>query len=156
MISKRALALEAVNMLSEYLDNRIGGKTQKEKDAINAITDYLFMADQPGKKKGGSSMAQHIVDAVAWQEACNGVHCFDCPFMQDTFCKIKQYIESQPEADPPLPHGEWVIRGDNTFITCNKCGYVKGVNCIYFRTRFEPLPNFCENCGADMRREPAP
>ena len=54
------------------------------------------------------------------------------------------------------PHGEWVIRGDNTFITCNKCGYVKGVNCIYFRTRFEPLPNFCENCGADMRREPAP
>lgn len=49
MISKKALALEAVNMLSEYLDNRIGGKTQKEKDAINAITAYILMDEQPGK-----------------------------------------------------------------------------------------------------------
>ena len=47
MVNKRTLALEAVNMLSEYLDNRIGGKTQKEKDAINAITYYILMADQP-------------------------------------------------------------------------------------------------------------
>lgn len=47
MVSKRTLALEAVNMLSEYLDNRIGGKTQKEKDAINAITDYILLGDQP-------------------------------------------------------------------------------------------------------------
>lgn len=47
MVSKRALALEAVNMLSEYLDSRIGGKTPKEKDAINAIKDYILMADQP-------------------------------------------------------------------------------------------------------------
>ena len=49
MVSKKTLALEAINMLSEYLDNRIGGKTPKEKDAIIAITDYILMADQPGK-----------------------------------------------------------------------------------------------------------
>lgn len=49
MVSKRTLALETVNMLSEYLDNRIGGKTQKEKDAINAITDYILFDNQPGK-----------------------------------------------------------------------------------------------------------
>ena len=46
--------------------------------------------------------------------------------------------------------GEWFIRGDNTFITCSKCGYVKGVNHPYFRTRFDPLPYYCENCGAKM------
>ena len=48
--------------------------------------------------------------------------------------------------------GEWIIRGDNTFITCSKCGYVKGVNHPYFRTRFDPLPYYCENCGAKMKK----
>lgn len=47
--------------------------------------------------------------------------------------------------------GEWIIRGDNTFITCSTCGYMKGMANPYFRTHFEQFPNFCEMCGADMR-----
>lgn len=94
-------------------------------------------------------MAKHIVDAVAWQEACNGIHCFDCPFMQGAFCKIKQYIESQPEADPTRQRATWIYHnGKSKSRECSSCGV--WLNCDM------PRNSFCPNCGADMRKEPAP
>ena len=75
MVSKRTLALEAINMLSEYLDNRIGGKTQKEKDAINAITDYILMADQPGKWVPISKAQPEEKDAYLTTTMDGGVYC---------------------------------------------------------------------------------
>lgn len=104
-------------------------------------------------------MAKHIVDAVAWQEACNGIHCFDCQFMQGTFCKIKQYIESQPEADPPRPHGEWIReviveeprKNKRAYARCSSCG------CLYnhYLVAVKHF-DFCPKCGSDNRKEPAP
>ena len=66
--------------------------------------------------------------------------------------KIVELVEDAPTVErPERPYGEWIVRFGNTFITCNKCGYMKGTAGPYFRTHFEPLPNFCEFCGADMR-----
>lgn len=67
-------------------------------------------------------------------------------------CYVQGFINSinkLPDAEQ-RQLGEWVVRFGNTFITCNKCGYMKGTAGPYFRTHFEPLPNFCENCGARM------
>ena len=46
------------------------------------------------------------------------------------------------------PHGEWIIRrdkrGTHIYSVCSKC------NVPYLDNDF---PNFCPNCGADMRKE---
>ena len=46
------------------------------------------------------------------------------------------------------PHAEWIIRRDkqgaHIYSVCSKC------NVPYLDTDF---PNFCPNCGADMRKE---
>lgn len=46
------------------------------------------------------------------------------------------------------PHGEWIIRRDirgaHIYSVCSNC------NVPYLDTDF---PNFCPNCGADMRKE---
>lgn len=46
------------------------------------------------------------------------------------------------------PHGEWIIRRDkrgaHIYSVCSKC------NVPYLDNDF---PNFCPNCGADMRKE---
>lgn len=46
------------------------------------------------------------------------------------------------------PHGEWIIRrnrqGKHIYSVCSRC------NVAHLDTDF---PNFCENCGADMRKK---
>ena len=56
-------------------------------------------------------------------------------------------IKHAPAADVrPVVRGNWVGIDDEPFTTweCDRCG------CIY-EVEFEYLPNFCPNCGADMR-----
>lgn len=61
---------------------------------------------------------------------------------------LLDFIESLSSVEPNRPHGEWIIEkdceGKTRTCICNICGYKTGkytwVN-----------PNFCEECGADMR-----
>lgn len=48
----------------------------------------------------------------------------------------------------PVVRGNWVGIDDEPYTTweCDRCG------CIY-EEDFEYIPNFCPNCGADMRKE---
>lgn len=80
----------------------------------------------------------------------NGKSCVDCHFYTADICDVPTRLERFPKVEE-RPHSVWITRFGNTFITCNKCGYMKGTAGPYFRTHFEPLPNFCEFCGADMR-----
>lgn len=94
---------------------------------------------------------KHIVDGLGYQEACNGIKCIDCPFLDNEHnCKIGMYIRSQ-KVYQERPHGEWkpkqILLGENDAVFMHdgfecKCGRVV--------TQKE---NFCPDCGADMRKE---
>ena len=60
---------------------------------------------------------------------------------------IEQIVKEQPTADVrENVRGNWVGIDDEPYTTweCDKCG------CIY-EEDFKYIPNFCPNCGADMR-----
>ena len=62
--------------------------------------------------------------------------------------RVSGWIVDAPAADvAPVVHGNWVGIDDEPFTTweCDRCG------CIY-EADFEYIPNFCPNCGSDMRK----
>lgn len=96
---------------------------------------------------------KHIVDSVAWQEACNGIRCRECSMLDETGgCRIEKYISRQTVYEE-RPHGEWEFIGENLF-KCTHCGYVADADYLRkwkvhsFDMKF---PTACLKCGADMR-----
>lgn len=71
-----------------------------------------------------------------------------------------EYRTKRPDWCPleeakPVLHGQWVWDKENDKMYCSKCGYRTdnwGVNQESDPIEWQ-LPNYCENCGADMRRE---
>lgn len=56
------------------------------------------------------------------------------------------------------PRGEWIVTAEDDHgvhrICCPFCHYEKGrENSSIITVTFTKLPNYCENCGADMRGE---
>ena len=56
------------------------------------------------------------------------------------------------------PKGEWIVTAEDNEgihrIQCPFCRYEKGSDFTdYITVTFERMPPFCENCGADMRKE---
>lgn len=69
-------------------------------------------------------------------------HCYDQPgkFISDIS------ISMFPAADvAPVVRGEWKWNAERTKPFCSECGEVP------WRENNRNLPNFCPNCGADMR-----
>lgn len=68
---------------------------------------------------------------------------FSCSFDEYTLEEVYKLVKSFPPADVRENiHGEW-IHG-----VCNKCKYDWGKD-----VPIASVPNFCPNCGADMRKE---
>lgn len=67
--------------------------------------------------------------------------------IKDFLSFLKERIESLPSAEPKT--GKWVDcrRGCNYYANCSNCGMQIDVK------EKGGYPNFCENCGADMRGE---
>lgn len=68
----------------------------------------------------------------------------ECEDMQDVIYKLRDY----PSADVvEVKHGNWSTVCDGLdmvdYHICSLCGY----------KTFEHYPNYCPNCGADMRGE---
>lgn len=67
-------------------------------------------------------------------------------------CEQKKYdfanIDECQYYEEERPHGEWIVRRNkqraHIYSVCSKC------NVPYLDTDF---PNYCPNCGADMRKE---
>ena len=60
----------------------------------------------------------------------------------------KMYMQGVKPVYPVRPQGEW-IEGENGNIKCNQCwGEIRYSYLIGNKPDF---PNFCPNCGADMR-----
>lgn len=67
--------------------------------------------------------------------------------------KARKVAEDLPSAQPERKTGRWIPDGSELGIKCNKCGksfsdYVNAGTGYMF---LEETPNFCPNCGADMR-----
>ena len=63
----------------------------------------------------------------------------------DTICNI-------PSAQPERKKGEWIYKNDLKQFFCNQCGEPSLTDDdVYIYDM--PFPNFCPNCGADMRGE---
>lgn len=63
--------------------------------------------------------------------------------------KIINHIECAPTVEAKLVvHGEWVHEWNCSECGCSYMDYADGDSC---RDYSHPLPNFCPNCGADMR-----
>ena len=70
-------------------------------------------------------------------------------------CDNVKIIKSLPSAQPERKTGRWIPDGSELGIKCNKCGksfsdYVNAGTGYMF---LEETPNFCPNCGEDMRDE---
>ena len=48
------------------------------------------------------------------------------------------------------PQSEWVVVPERCFICCKECGHVKPFSAEEFKLGIN-VPNFCEECGADMK-----
>ena len=67
-------------------------------------------------------------------------------------CEVKNYNYACPYFEPERPKGEW-IEGENGNIKCNQCG--SEIRYSYLIGNEPDFPNFCPNCGADMRKAEA-
>ena len=67
------------------------------------------------------------------------------------FIITEKIIKEQPTVEAkPVVHGKWV-HGYN----CSECGwsYMDYADADSYPASGNPLPNFCGNCGADMRKK---
>ena len=72
------------------------------------------------------------------------------------FFEIQEAIDAMPATDvQPVKHGHWIeevrevggfFKLYQTYIHCSECGKEHYSGTL-------PKPNFCDNCGADMRGE---
>ena len=63
---------------------------------------------------------------------------------------IEQIIDEQPTIEPERKKGKWIYKNDLKQFFCSECGYP---SLTYDDTYIYgmDLPNYCEDCGADMR-----
>ena len=79
------------------------------------------------------------------------------PFLEYASCKqcaeeheqLAEWLKELKTLREGRPQGQWIIdKSFDGWAECNKCHY--GL------TIFEKAPNYCPNCGADMRKEGEP
>lgn len=64
---------------------------------------------------------------------------------------FQKFVQFAPTVDAvPVVHGEWI--GD-TCSVCNKKWDEYMIGNADDWGYFDPMPDFCQNCGADMRKE---
>lgn len=70
----------------------------------------------------------------------------------DNHSEILKAVDRQPTIEAvPVVHGEWIEVYDENYETwyydCSKCG-----DGFATKEKCQSLPNFCGECGADMRK----
>lgn len=69
---------------------------------------------------------------------------------------ILDLIDSIPTADAvPVRRGHWIDKGVRDW-HCSECNYQMAKIRTFDGYCYDDKPNFCPNCGADMRELPEP
>ena len=92
-------------------------------------------------------------DAISRQAAIRWVKAECNPYGKPTLDyesgkRVMKHLEQMPSVQPERDQGHWIGIDDEPCETweCDKCGYIQ--ECFDGEQ-----PNFCSNCGADMRGE---
>lgn len=120
------------------------------KEAILAVLE--LPSAQPEFAKDTNVTTNDLIDRQAAIDALNKLDVSDGVGISAVACDLQEEairsIENLPSAQPERKKGEWTIdedcEGKSRTVTCNLCGYEE------FNWH---NPNFCPNCGADMRGE---
>ena len=87
-------------------------------------------------------------EAVA--DAINGIECTRHTTWYEFYQKVMTAVEKLPPAEPK--RGRWKMGIDERFVECSECGLMTTRNELRGIAVFgKNEPNFCPNCGADMR-----
>lgn len=80
-----------------------------------------------------------------------------CTECGTNYCRAKMEGKECPTYyyEPPRPRGEWIEnkkynRRGKRFLNCSICHYGDNGDIV---CSVSVVPNFCPNCGADMRKE---
>ena len=89
---------------------------------------------------------QAAIDGKICIQRSNGVEIYD------DYAVPVEYLEQLPPAQPERIKGRWVPADTLCGIKCSNCGYPVDDFCYSIDyIDLEYAPNFCPNCGADMR-----
>lgn len=71
---------------------------------------------------------------------------------KDMIARMQCRVIDIPSAQPERKKGEWIYKNDLKQYFCSECGYP---SLTYDDTYIYgmDLPNYCEDCGTDMRGE---
>lgn len=116
------------------------------------MAEYLCEEDMNTGEYISRDVALRQLNATCLATDCNnykGVMCRAC-----AYADAMDIIEAIPAADvQPVKHGHWIeevrevggfFKLYQTYIHCSECGKEHYSGTL-------PKPNFCDNCGADMR-----
>ena len=91
---------------------------------------------------------EYISREAAMQVLCDACGNAACPKGLIPKCSYGERMGSIPAADVrPVKHGEWIVddHGDYQLIECDQCH-------AQMWNHQSELPNYCYECGADMRK----
>ena len=118
---------------------------------LQAVRDCRkpFYKKEEQKNMSDLISKSELLKKMKWQ--CRG-YCKKCEYStflaNDEHCGL---IDEQPTVEAKQAvNGEWV--NDWNCSECN-CSYMDYADGDSYRNYSYPLPNFCPNCGADMRKQ---
>ena len=120
-------------LLGEYVVVHEGNEYEKE---LNEALDMAIEALSKPNYESDNEVRLAVTDRNK-----------DKVVLWDAFGEVEYY----PTVQADRPHGEWILEcdaegEDDNLYRCSECG------CNYGCQEYD-IPNFCPNCGADMRKE---
>lgn len=92
-------------------------------------------------------------DLISRQDAINGKisvqRANGVEIYSDDVVPVK-YLKNLPPVQPERKKGKWIYKEDLKQYFCSECGYPSLTHDDVYIYSMD-LPNFCEECGADMR-----
>ena len=137
------IAIEALSKPNYETDTEVRlAVTNRNKDKVvlwDAFGEVEYYPATHGRLIDADALKETMKNAVVKHICTNTLH-----------NTIMAVIDGAPTVQADRPHGEWILECDSegeesNLYYCSECG------CDYSCQEYDK-PNFCPNCGADMRK----